>query len=214
MIANRIKFSIISLVVISAFAPLVLRFQLAQALTEASSSTTTLQTDALSTTTTLATTSTSVVAPPPSASVAAPISLSAVHIVGTKYLDYCTDGSKVTSYPGDPAIDANLSKPDAPTPKCPNGMQWDHTAGMDKYDTTSGDLDVGAYAPLADGTFMVHYSASTYTDATSTSIWPDRIVVLRALPINHPTAQPTQPINSTGATDASSSASSAATATQ
>ena len=32
------------------------------------------------------------------------------------------------------------------------------------------------------GTFIVHYPAMTYTDATSTSEWPDRIVVVQTDP--------------------------------
>src|SRR5262249_52977913 len=59
-----------------------------------------------------------------------------VHVAGTKYIDYCTDGTAVTPHPGDPAIDSNLNKPDAPTPQCPEGQTWDHTSGMDAYDTT------------------------------------------------------------------------------
>jgi hypothetical protein len=61
-------------------------------------------------------------------------------------------------------------------------MTWDHTSGMDAYDTADGDLRVGQYAQQADGTYVVHYAARTYTDATSTSEWPDRIVVLPSAP--------------------------------
>src|SRR5262249_39162889 len=32
------------------------------------------------------------------------------------------------------------------------------------------------YAQLPDGSYVTHYPASTYTDATSTSVWPDRVV--------------------------------------
>src|SRR5262249_53932105 len=40
--------------------------------------------------------------------------LTLVHIIGTKYVDYFTDGTNVTSYPGDPDLDASLNKQDAP----------------------------------------------------------------------------------------------------
>src|SRR5262249_40888002 len=40
----------------------------------------------------------------------APQNLSLVHIIGTKYTDYFTNGTTETSYPGDPTIDANLGK--------------------------------------------------------------------------------------------------------
>lgn len=103
--------------------------------------------------------------------------------IGTKYVDYCTDGTKTVEIPGDPEIAANLNKPDAPTPKCPDGMTWDHTSGMEAYDTPSGDLEVGSYAQLADGSYVVRYPASTYTDATSTASWPERSVVTKTSPI-------------------------------
>src|SRR5437660_603039 len=38
----------------------------------------------------------------------APDGLTLVHIIGTKYVDYFTDGTTITSYPGDPAIDSNF----------------------------------------------------------------------------------------------------------
>jgi hypothetical protein len=47
---------------------------------------------------------------------AAPSPLTLVRIIGTKYIDYCTDGTNITAYPGDPAIAANFDKPDAPIP--------------------------------------------------------------------------------------------------
>lgn len=74
-----------------------------------------------------------------------PQGLTLVHIVGTKYTDYFTDGTTVTSYPGDPAINSNFDKPDAPIPTHA-GLTWDHTTGGYLYDTTSGDLEVGDYA--------------------------------------------------------------------
>jgi hypothetical protein len=74
-----------------------------------------------------------------------PQGLSEVHIIGTKYTDYFTDGSTITSYPGDPIVDSNLDKPDAPIPTH-EGLTWGHTDGHQLYDTPSGDLDVGDYA--------------------------------------------------------------------
>jgi hypothetical protein len=102
------------------------------------------------------------------------ISLTLVHIIGTKYIDYFTDGSTTIPVPGDPKIDADFDKPDAPIPTHA-GMTWVHSTGQDLYDTPTGDLDVGDYA-LVNGAFSVHYAASTYTDATPTSQWPNRIV--------------------------------------
>jgi hypothetical protein len=43
-----------------------------------------------------------------------PVGLARVHIIGTKYIDYFTDGSTTVVMPGDPQIDANLDKPDDP----------------------------------------------------------------------------------------------------
>ena len=37
--------------------------------------------------------------------------LKLVHVVGSKYIDYFTDGTKTYSFPGNPDIDANLNKP-------------------------------------------------------------------------------------------------------
>jgi hypothetical protein len=104
-----------------------------------------------------------------------PTTLTLVHLAGTKYIDYCTDGTTITAYPGDPAIDANFDKPDAPIPHCPDGQTWHHTSGMPGYDTPSSDLEVGQYALVGD-TFTAHYPATTYTEATSTVEWPARIV--------------------------------------
>ncbi|MGB7915280.1 MAG: hypothetical protein WCF79_08330, partial [Rhodomicrobium sp.] len=39
-----------------------------------------------------------------------------VRVVGTKYIDYFTDGTKTYSFPGNPDIDSNLNKPNAPIP--------------------------------------------------------------------------------------------------
>jgi hypothetical protein len=92
--------------------------------------------------------------------------LKLVHIVGTKYIDYFTDGTKTYSFPGNPDIDSNLNKPNAPIPTHGN-LQWVSTSGMEAYDTPSGDLEVGDYAQEADGSYISNVPAYTYTDATS-----------------------------------------------
>jgi hypothetical protein len=92
--------------------------------------------------------------------------LKLVHVVGTKYVDYFTDGTKTYSFPGDPKVDANLNKPNAPIPSHGN-LKWVSTSGMDAYDTTSGDLESGDYAQEADGSYISNVPAYTYTDATS-----------------------------------------------
>jgi hypothetical protein len=66
-------------------------------------------------------TSTTAIEPPPAG-------LTLVHIVGTKYTDYFTDGTTTVSFPGDPAIDGNLDKPNAPIPTH-EGLTWMHTTG-------------------------------------------------------------------------------------
>jgi hypothetical protein len=92
--------------------------------------------------------------------------LKLVHVVGTKYVDYFTDGTKTYSFPGDPSVDSNLNKANAPIPSHGN-LKWVSTSGMEAYDTTSGDLEVGDYAQEADGSFITNVPAYTYTDATS-----------------------------------------------
>jgi hypothetical protein len=59
---------------------------------------------------------------------APPTGLTEVHIIGTKYVDYFTDGTTVTAYPGDPEIDAHLAEKDAPIPMH-EGLTWVHTTG-------------------------------------------------------------------------------------
>ena len=92
--------------------------------------------------------------------------LKLVHVVGTKYVDYFTDGTKTYSFPGDPKIDGNLNKPNALIPSHSN-LKWVSTSGMEAYDTTSGDLEVGDYAQESDGSYISNIPADTYTDATS-----------------------------------------------
>jgi len=92
--------------------------------------------------------------------------LKLVHVVGTKYIDYFTDGTKTYSFPGNLDIDSNLNKPSAPIPSHGN-LKWVSTSGMEAYDTPSGDLEVGDYAQEADGSYITNVPAYTYTDATS-----------------------------------------------
>jgi hypothetical protein len=187
-------------------AGLALNAGFAMAQSDPSSGTTTLPSDAATTSDTSAP---NAPAPADLAPASEPVALTVAHIIGTKYIDYCTDGTKVTAYPGDPEVDANLNKPDATTPKCPDGMTWDHTAGMDKYDTPTGDIDVGTYAQQADGSFVIHYAASVYKDATSTSSWPDRIISSKTSPV----APQTTPTLSDGSATTTTGVTSAATST-
>ena len=92
--------------------------------------------------------------------------LKLVHVVGTKYIDYFTDGSKTYSFPGNPDIDSDLNKPNAPIPTHGN-LTWVSTSGMEAYDTPSGDLESGDYAQEAGGSYITNVPAYTYTDATS-----------------------------------------------
>jgi len=93
-------------------------------------------------------------------------SLKLVHVIGSKYVDYFTDGIKTYSFPGDPKIDGNLNKPNAPIPSHGN-LTWVSTSGMEAYDTPSGDLESGDYAQESDGSYISNIPAYTYTDATS-----------------------------------------------
>src|SRR5262249_52829354 len=47
---------------------------------------------------------------------APPAGFTEVHIIGTKYVDYFTDGSTTIAVPGDANIDGNLDKPNAAIP--------------------------------------------------------------------------------------------------
>ena len=67
--------------------------------------------------------------------------LKLVHVVGSKYIDYFTDGTKTFSFPGNPDVDSNLNKPNAPIPSHA-GLTWVSTSGMEAYDTPSGDLEI------------------------------------------------------------------------
>ena len=100
----------------------------------------------------------------PPANENAPTGLKLVHIIGTKYVDSFTDGTTVTSYPGDADIDANLSKPNASIPTH-DGLTWVQTTTQYLYDTPSGDLDMGDYAVQPTGTYV----ANPYPVVSSTS---------------------------------------------
>jgi len=100
-----------------------------------------------------------------------PVGLTEVHIIGTKYTDYFTDGTTTTAYPGDPKIDSNFDKPDAPIPTR-EGLTWVHTIGDNLYDTPSGDLEVGTYALQGNGHYIQNaapFVSSTSTVATTSS---------------------------------------------
>jgi len=107
--------------------------------------------------------------------------LKLIHLVGTKYIDYFTDGTKTYSFPGNPDIDSNLNKPNAPIPSHGN-LKWVSTSGMDAYDTPSGDLEIGDYAQQADGTFITNVPAYTCTDATSSVPIPAHIATSKTDP--------------------------------
>jgi len=94
-----------------------------------------------------------------------PAGFAEVHIIGTKYIDYFTDGSTTITVPGDPNIGGNLDKPNAPVPTHA-GMTWVHTTGENLYDTPSGDLEVGDYAVQPDGSYIRH--APPFVSSTST----------------------------------------------
>jgi len=111
--------------------------------------------------------------------------LTLVNPAGTAYIDTFSDGTKTYSFPGDPTIDSHFHEANAPIPKRP-GLTWTGSQGYDAYNTPSGKLEIGDYTQQADGTYLVHLPAQTYTDATSTSQWPDRYVVMTS----DPTATP------------------------
>ena len=108
----------------------------------------------------------------------APDGLTKVSIIGTKYIDYFTDGEKEYSFPGDAEVDAHLGDPDAPIPTH-EGLTWVHTIGQHLYDTASGDLEEGQYALQSNGTYIAKslpFVSSTSTPAvlgaSSTSTEP------------------------------------------
>jgi hypothetical protein len=75
---------------------------------------------------------------------------------------------RIKFLPGDPDIDSNLSKPNAPIPSHA-GLTWVSTSGMNAYDTPTSDLESGDYAQESDGSYISNVPAYTYTDATSSA---------------------------------------------
>ena len=98
-----------------------------------------------------------------------------VHVSGTAYVDYFSNGSGTVSYPGDPVIDAKLNTPGAPVPTHA-GLTWVATKGVPTYDTPSGTLEVGDFVQNPDGSYTVDVATSTYTDATSSVTIPSHII--------------------------------------
>ena len=96
----------------------------------------------------------------------APQELTLVHIIGTKYIDYFTDGTNTYTFPGDPEIHAHIADKDAPIPTH-EGLTWVHSTGQYLYDTASGDLEVGQYALQLNGTFI--QKAHPFVSATSSA---------------------------------------------
>jgi trimeric autotransporter adhesin len=92
--------------------------------------------------------------------------LERVRVVGSKYIDFFTDGTTTYSFPGDPLLDCNLNKPNAPTHA---GLTWVSSKGMEAYDTSSGDLEPGTYAQEANGSFIANFPGSA---ASPTSTIP------------------------------------------
>lgn len=105
-----------------------------------------------------------------------------VHIIGTKYTDYFTDGSTVFSFPGDPEIAKNFDKPNAPQPSH-EGLMWVQTTGTHLYDTPSGDLEIGTFALQQNGTYVAYLATTTIANATSTPYLPARVVVMQEHPV-------------------------------
>src|SRR3989344_8619153 len=113
-----------------------------------------------------------------------------VHIIGTKYTDYFTDGSTLTLFPGDPEIHANIAKPNAPIPTR-EGLTWDHSIGTYLYDTPSGDLEVGTFALQPNGSYIAYLATTTIEHATFTPIPAARNRLFRANPGAEPPWVPT-----------------------
>jgi len=93
------------------------------------------------------------------------VGLTKVHIIGTKYIDYFTDGTTTFAFPGDPAIDSHFNVPNAQIPTH-EGLTWVHTTGQHLYDTPSGNLEVGEYAAQADNSYIEN--APPFVSSTST----------------------------------------------
>jgi hypothetical protein len=79
--------------------------------------------------------------------------------------------ARMCAYPGDPDIDSNLNKRDAPQP-IHDGLTWVHTTSQYLYDTDSGDLEEGDYAVQPSGAYIENplpFVSSTSTESISTS---------------------------------------------
>jgi hypothetical protein len=90
-------------------------------------------------------------------------------------LTYNGDTRTTIAVPGDPAIDSNFDKPDAPI-ATHEGMTWVHTTGRWLYDTSSGDLEIGDYALQPSGTYIQNappFVSSTSTPAKIDASTPD-----------------------------------------
>jgi hypothetical protein len=130
-----------------------------------------------------------------------------VHAVGSKYIDFFTDGTTLFSFPGDPLIDANLNKPNAPTPTHA-GLAWVSSKAMEAYDTFSGDLEPGTYAQEANGSFISNTAGAI--DGTTS---PPRFVFSKLDPSIDPASFPSfapaslpQETSATSVPDATSAA--------
>jgi hypothetical protein len=96
-----------------------------------------------------------------------PQGLTEVNIIGTKYVDYFTDGVQTYSFPGDPEIHAHIAEKDAPIPSRP-GLTWVHSTGQYLYDTVSGELEEGQYAVQANGSYIE--KRAPFVSSTSTPV--------------------------------------------
>jgi hypothetical protein len=119
--------------------------------------------------------------------------LKRVHVVGSKFIDFFTDGTTLFSFPGDSLLDANLNKPDAPIPTHA-GLTWVSSKAMEAYDTATGDLEPDTYAQEANGSFITNASDSP-ASATSTahvafSLPIPRSTLARRLPLPRPQRHP------------------------
>jgi hypothetical protein len=182
MKTNAASFSVLGTLVLAAFLIIgILKIQQVNAQVDASSTdavvasstdttpvadaTTSTTADTTTDATATVPTDTSTAAASDSVTPTAPQGLTEVHIIGTKYVDYFTDGTTITSYPGDPAIDSNFDKPNAPIPTH-EGLTWDHTTGGYKYDTPSGDLEGGDYAVQPNGSYIQNAPPSVSSTST------------------------------------------------
>ena len=130
---------------------------------------------------------------------ASPEGLTEVQIIGTKYIDYFTDGTNTYSFPGDPEIHAHLAKKDAPIPTH-EGLTWVQSTGQQLYDTPSGDLEPGYYAVQANGTITANkvFVSSTSTPVTTSSV-PELIATTSVGSLGAATTTEAEPIEASSA---------------